>query len=237
MPKTIKYTGSQVRWPELSTTGRQSVWTPGQQEERSDAEAALLLGTGQFSEVFAIDDLPLASLVAAVGNVPPGGYAPRILLNASPNLTLTDLSGGAGVTATPFGISCTVPGGVMGPSSVLRVYAMIDWVGGNSKNTFIKFGPVSGDWASATQVSGQSGLTNQLMTPVAAIIGNDGVMNRQRSTPANAVTWFGTSAASTATVTNVDTSLDSTIYVGVQFGTLNGTNTATLRRLIVELLP
>jgi hypothetical protein len=51
MSKTIKYTGTQDRWPELLVTGKPSLWLPGQQEERSDAEAALLLATGLFSGV------------------------------------------------------------------------------------------------------------------------------------------------------------------------------------------
>lgn len=51
MSKTIKYIGTQDRWPELAITGKQSNWRPGQQEERSDSEAALLLGTGLFSGV------------------------------------------------------------------------------------------------------------------------------------------------------------------------------------------
>lgn len=45
----IKYIGTQLRWPELAVTGKQSVWFPGQEEERSDAEAAQLLATGLFS--------------------------------------------------------------------------------------------------------------------------------------------------------------------------------------------
>lgn len=68
MPKTIKYTGTQRRWPELAYTGKQSVWFPGQQEERTDTEANKLLATGQFTEVFALDDLPLSSLVSGAGN-------------------------------------------------------------------------------------------------------------------------------------------------------------------------
>lgn len=51
MPITIKYTGSVDRWPELAVTGKQSNWRVGQQEERSDAEAFLLLGTGLFTGV------------------------------------------------------------------------------------------------------------------------------------------------------------------------------------------
>jgi len=48
MPKTIKYVGPQSRWPEIAVTGKQSVWMLGQQEERSDAEADLLLATQLF---------------------------------------------------------------------------------------------------------------------------------------------------------------------------------------------
>ena len=43
MPKTVKYIGTVTRWPELATTGKQSTWVPGQQEQRSDTEAAQLL--------------------------------------------------------------------------------------------------------------------------------------------------------------------------------------------------
>lgn len=48
MSKTIKYIGTQRRWPELATTGKQSVWMPGQCEQRGDTEAAQLLATGLF---------------------------------------------------------------------------------------------------------------------------------------------------------------------------------------------
>lgn len=51
MSKTIKYNGLQDRWPELAITGKQSVWRRGQQEERSDAEAGLLIATTLFTEV------------------------------------------------------------------------------------------------------------------------------------------------------------------------------------------
>lgn len=45
MPIEIKYIGTQQRWPELATTGKQSVWMPGQIEERDDVEAGKLLAT------------------------------------------------------------------------------------------------------------------------------------------------------------------------------------------------
>lgn len=54
MTKTVKYTGTQERWPELAATGKQSVWMPGQAEERSDVEAAQLLATGQFNNAPAV---------------------------------------------------------------------------------------------------------------------------------------------------------------------------------------
>lgn len=51
MAKTIKYTGTQDRWAELPVTGSQAIWRTGQQESRSDSEAAQLLATGLFAGV------------------------------------------------------------------------------------------------------------------------------------------------------------------------------------------
>ena len=68
MPKTVKYIGTVTRWPELATTGKQSTWVPGQQEERSDTEAAKLLATGLFSDVDATQ-LPEQKVVAISGVV------------------------------------------------------------------------------------------------------------------------------------------------------------------------
>ena len=62
MPKTVEYTGAQRGWSELAATGKQSVWFPGQAEERSDSEAALLLATGLFKSP---DDTLTAADVAA----------------------------------------------------------------------------------------------------------------------------------------------------------------------------
>jgi lysophospholipase L1-like esterase len=75
MPKTIKYTGSQQRWPELSVTGRQSVWFPGQTEQRSDVEAVQLLATGLFFDQDSVNQTPeesaaLQALVSGAWNAP-----------------------------------------------------------------------------------------------------------------------------------------------------------------------
>lgn len=58
MTITVKYVGNVERWPELDATGNQSVWFPGQIEERSDAEAALLIAAGDFVRLDAPLQLP-----------------------------------------------------------------------------------------------------------------------------------------------------------------------------------
>lgn len=94
MPKTLKYIGSQVRWPELSVTGKQAVWYPGQQEERSDSDATALLGTGYFDNLS--DDVftpavagALNALVSWDGNAP---SAPQTLTLPSPTSKTADTS-------------------------------------------------------------------------------------------------------------------------------------------------
>lgn len=82
MPKSVKYIGTQRRWPELAATGKQSNWFPGQIEERGDTEVAQLLATGLFSDQSAVQ-LPdakvvaLSSLVSADGIALLGGPASR----------------------------------------------------------------------------------------------------------------------------------------------------------------
>jgi len=61
----IKYAGTQQRWPELSITGKQSVWMPGQIEERDDVEAGKLLATGLFKS----EPIPLTATLSAQGVV------------------------------------------------------------------------------------------------------------------------------------------------------------------------
>lgn len=162
---------------------------------------------------------------------------PGIIANVTPNLTLNDTSGGAGTTATPFGVGYTIPGGLIGANSAIEVYAVISWTGGNTKSTLIRVGSVAAGWAGATQISGQSGLSAQLYTPVGALLWNDGVTNQQRGTPANAVSIVASSTSSAGAVTNIDTAVDWNVYVGVQFGVLNGGDTATLRKLIIKRIP
>jgi hypothetical protein len=100
MPKTIKYIGLVDRWPELPVTGKQSTWRPGQQEERSDSEAAALLATGLFSgvpvalagnSVTGVIQAPDGSLVSGAGNSllsPQAMYRLRSLPNTTGSATL-----------------------------------------------------------------------------------------------------------------------------------------------------
>lgn len=83
MPKSVKYIGTQSRWPELAATGKQSSWFPGQIEERGDTEVAQLLATGLFSDVDAINQTDaetaaIASLVSADGNQPSATLAATV---------------------------------------------------------------------------------------------------------------------------------------------------------------
>ncbi len=76
MTKSVKYIGTTSRWPELAVTGKQSTWEPGKIEERSDTEAAQLLGTGLFADQSALQ-LP-DSKVAAISAVVSGdGITPH----------------------------------------------------------------------------------------------------------------------------------------------------------------
>ena len=72
MAVTIKYIGTADNYAELPVTGKQSVWQVGQQEERPDNEAALLMATGLFSSqpvpVFASANLT-GGLVISAGDL------------------------------------------------------------------------------------------------------------------------------------------------------------------------
>lgn len=61
----IKYVGTAQRWPEISITGRQSVWMPGQIESRSPSEASALLATGLFSS----PPVPVTAVTSPGGGV------------------------------------------------------------------------------------------------------------------------------------------------------------------------
>jgi len=74
---TIKYVGSQQRWPELSITGKQSAWMPGQQEERGETEAMQLLATGLFQRLSLLERFSGARLVTDGNSLTALGGSPR----------------------------------------------------------------------------------------------------------------------------------------------------------------
>lgn len=119
MPTLIKYIGQQLRWPELATTGNQSIWNPGQQEARPDAEAKQLLATGYFNNLSgntplygnrtltADDDKSQFDCMVVLAVEVPGGLSPKPSTIAVPpatgNLTLTPTGGATfNGSATPL---------------------------------------------------------------------------------------------------------------------------------------
>lgn len=67
MTQTIKYIGAQQRWSELPYTGAQSVWAPGQIEERGDVDAAALMASGLFIKIQGdLDNVELTAFRALV---------------------------------------------------------------------------------------------------------------------------------------------------------------------------
>lgn len=162
----------------------------------------------------------------------------QILHNKSPNSTLNDTAGGAGTTATAFPDVYTIKGGALSAASAIRLWGAMDWVGGNSKNVIIKVGSTADTWATAASVySGQSGLSAQIFTTFGALIWNDNSTSAQRGNPANTVNFMNSSTSSRTGQTTLNTALDWNIWIGCQFGTLNGGDTCTLRRVLIELLP
>lgn len=104
MTKSVKYIGTTSRWPELAVTGKQSTWEPGKIEERSDTEAAQLLGTGLFADQSALQ-LP-DSKVEAISAVVSGDRTP---VASSRDITADD----NGKFLTPTGtLTLTIPAGL-----------------------------------------------------------------------------------------------------------------------------
>lgn len=93
MAITIKYIGTADNYAELPVTGKQSVWQLGQQEERGDVEAGLLLATGLFSSL----PLPVMSTINPLTGeitISPAPLSPKSI--AQPN----------NVLQAPYRIAC-----------------------------------------------------------------------------------------------------------------------------------
>ena len=119
MSKFVKYIGTQTRWPELAVTGKQSTWSPGWTDERSDSEAAQLLATGLFFDVDSINQTPAES-AALSGLVSGAGKQASQCVRSGRSVVGWSLTNGGGATATmavtatgsPFGfpaIKVTIP--------------------------------------------------------------------------------------------------------------------------------
>lgn len=101
MSKTLKYIGTQTRWPELAYTGQQSTWSPGGIDQRSDVHAAALLATGQFFDVDAINQTDaetaaIASMVSSAGKWPVTAHGMQIDFTDVSRLGVAVWTGGTG---------------------------------------------------------------------------------------------------------------------------------------------
>ncbi len=105
MTQTIKYIGAQQRWSELPYTGAQSVWAPGQIEERGDVDAAALMASGLFIKIQGdLDNVELTAFRALVSGAgiaappaPPAAGLPVVMAPAAASgtavrATLTDVT-------------------------------------------------------------------------------------------------------------------------------------------------
>lgn len=92
MTQTIKYIGAQQRWSELPYTGAQSVWAPGQIEERGDVDAAALMASGLFIKIQGdLDNVELTAFRALVsGDGIPGAAHPRYFCHLFAGAQLPD---------------------------------------------------------------------------------------------------------------------------------------------------
>jgi len=153
----------------------------------------------------------------------------------TPNTVLTDAtSGGIGTTLTQIAFA-TVPGGYMKTRSRLGIAVIFDATGNDSKDIQIRVGPSVGDFATASQIGGQLGLTTQRYIGLNALIWNNNSTQSQQAVPTGQNNWVGTNASTSSTKLTIDTTLDWNIYIGVKFNLANGSpqNTFTLRNFIV----
>jgi len=209
------------------------------------AEGAAVENRSGDASVVTLNADPLTGGVALVGAdyiVPifTSGLVKRmagsIVAEATPNLTLLDTGASAGTANTQIGM-LTIPGGVMGPTSRLLIHSIISATGGNGKTIFVRAGPASGTYATATGFAGQSGLTNQVTMAQTPMIWNQGTLASQLATPANVVSYSNTGNSTTPVVAlSIDTSLDWNIYFGVQMNVLNGGDSMTLRHCYAQIL-
>lgn len=225
MPKTIKYTGSQQRWPELAATGGQSVWFTGQTEQRSDVEASKLLATGLFADIDATQlgeakMVSLSSLVSAAGIL----QVPRILHCSTDTTTSSDTAAGTANALASF----VLPAGIMGANGLLRftfVCKGLDSLG--AKNIRL--------WANSTQLfafASGSLNTNVLVQHQALWFngGGEGSQNVYYNQP----TTYG-SVSATIGNTGINTAIQQTIYLTADSATAAGP-TVSKHLFLCELL-
>lgn len=173
------------------------------------------------------DDELIAPIVGA------DRFAKRsLILQAAPNLVVTDSSTtGIGTTLTQLAL-ITIPGELIRPSTSLRLNAIFDLAGNDAKNIQFRIGPASGNFSTALQWGGQLGLTTARYVGLSGLIWADNSVLSLRSVPTGQNNWVGSNTSNPSSVFAIDTNLNWNLYIGAQFGVANGapTNTMTLRK-------
>lgn len=128
----VRYIGTKVRYSETPVTGKQTVWNPGQAFDVPDADAALLLATGQFARADA-GTLTPADITATKSLVSSAGSLASPMLIAKTNATFSRASANTAADNT-FGTlySFLLPGGSMGPNGTLRWEAELGFTDPNT---------------------------------------------------------------------------------------------------------
>jgi hypothetical protein len=160
-----------------------------------------------------------------------------VIARGAPSLVLNDTSVGAGITDTPFPLVITIPGGTAPPTStgMFRLTYCMSMTGGNAKTSTSRVGQAATKtYATATPIGGQSGLSSQISSVFITHLWmiSSGV---QRGHPANS--GSSTSSNSVFALPAMNMALDVNFWIGFQFGTLNGGDTATLLNYMLEYLP
>lgn len=153
---------------------------------------------------------------------------PSVINLCSSNAQVADSDSGAGDTDEDTYATCTIPGGLMGSNSSLRVNSMFAFTNsGNNKTLRGRWSTVSGTAFISTIVTTQQTFRNQ------AIIGNRNATNSQVGL-ATGTSAYGSGAGAVVTAA-IDTSADTTFVLTCQKAT--GTETCTLESYTVELMP
>ena len=176
-----------------------------------------------------INAAQLKSLRDAIGAV-------SVIASGSPNQTLRDADVPAN-QAMAFPTLITIPGGMLNPTSKLRLTHGMSFTGTiPGRDILVRIGQAAtATFATASWIGGQAALSNHVSGIWTTHIFMAGSLTSQRCTPAYGAS-FG-AGANFWVVTAIDFGLDVNIWIGVKFPTQGSGDTAQLLDYMLELVP